>query len=462
MDFILEPISTFCESIDYGFTASAEQEEVGPKFLRITDIVGNSINWSTVPFVRCSESEYQKYALSHGDIVIARTGATTGESAYISHPPKSIFASYLVRLRTKSEYDSRYLAYALKSNFFWDWINSVMEEKSAQPNASASTMVKAKVPMPSPTQQRCIAEFLGALDDKIEINYQINNTLADIARSIFRSWFVDFDPVRAKMAAKVEGHDPERAAMAALSGKSESELDNLPRDTFCSLAEIAALFPDSLVESEQGDFPMGWKVGNFGDIACQIRATVEPKDIDPNEPYIGLEHMPRQSIALSEWGRGSEVSSQKAKFQAGDILFGKLRPYFHKVGVAPISGVCSTDILVVNAKNSHFYGLTVMAASDPRIIQYVTGSMDGTRMPRTNWEDLSKFPMVLPSEQLAERFTNLIDPMIKQIKNTAFENNSLAQTRDMLLPKLLSGELKPKEVGDNLEACSLPNVILSP
>ena len=133
-------LADVCASIDYGFTASATETPTGPKFLRITDIVPGHIDWHGVPYVAANGAITEKYHLESGDIVIARTGATTGVSMYIDSPPVAVFASYLVRFKIKPEFDARFIAYWLKTNAFWNYLKGCLGDKSAQPNASASTM----------------------------------------------------------------------------------------------------------------------------------------------------------------------------------------------------------------------------------------------------------------------------------------------------------------------------------
>jgi len=110
-DFRACRLADVCDSIDYGYTASAQTAPGGPKFLRITDIVGSALDWSTVPYVDGDSDTLARYRLNHGDIVIARTGATTGESRFIENPPDALFASYLVRLKIGEAADPRYVAY---------------------------------------------------------------------------------------------------------------------------------------------------------------------------------------------------------------------------------------------------------------------------------------------------------------------------------------------------------------
>ena len=137
-----------CRSIDYGLTASASARKTGPRFLRITDIVSGHIDWNEVPHVAADDQTTAKYRLHHGDVVLARTGASTGASAYVKDPLPAVFASYLVRLQAKPEFDPRFLAYYLRSDAFWTFIRGVLGDKSAQPNASASTMTKAPLRAP--------------------------------------------------------------------------------------------------------------------------------------------------------------------------------------------------------------------------------------------------------------------------------------------------------------------------
>lgn len=362
-----------CSSIDYGLTASAADHANGPKFLRITDIVTGLIDWKTVPHVPVDDDTFAKYKLYDGDIVLARTGASTGTSAYVKSPPSAVFASYLVRLQARSEFDARFLAYYLKSDSFWTFIRGVLGDKSAQPNASASTMTSVILRAPrDKNDQRAIAHILGTLDDKIELNRRMSETLEAMARALFKSWFVDFDPVR----AKCKGDRP------------------------VAPTAIADLFPDRLVESELGEIPEGWGVGVLGDVAENPRRGVQPEQIAPDMPYIALEHMPKQCIALSEWGTAAGLESNKFQFKRGDILFGKLRPYFHKVGVSPVDGVCSTDIVVVAPCSMQWLGFVLGHVSSVAFVEYTNAGSTGTKMPRTSWHDMARYSIALPPSRL--------------------------------------------------------------
>lgn len=305
----------------------------------------------------------------------------------------------------------------------WDGVRqyciSQMTGSSGRQRVPTGALSHREVTIPPLKEQEAIACILGALDDKIELNRTMNQTLEATAQAIFKSWFVDFDPVRAKAAGQIPaGMKP----------------------------EIAALFPDSLEESELGDIPTGWKPATLGSIAENVRSGVQPGEIERGTPYIGLEHMPRRSIALSEWGFADEVVSNKFKFKSGDILFGKLRPYFHKVGVAPTDGVCSTDILVIAPQSPQWFDLVLFHVSSLEFINHTNAGSTGTKMPRTNWNEMQRYGLVLPPEDLANAFGERIHPMAERILAGIHESQTLSAIRDALLPKLISGELTIPDV----------------
>ena len=315
--------------------------------------------------------------------------------------------------------DPRFFFYALSQFDF-----GKMAEGTALPYLTVEVLSKLSLQLPTLSNQRAIAHILGTLDDKIELNRQMNDTLEAIARAIFKSWFVDFDPVRAKM-----------------EGRMPAGID----------AATAILFPSAFQDSPLGKIPKGWEVGTLGEIAENVRQSVKASEINSNECYIGLEHMPRRSIALSEWQTADGLGSNKYRFRKGEILFGKLRPYFHKVGVAPLDGVCSTDILVIQPIDSEWFGIVLGVVSSNEFIAYTNAYSAGTRMPRTNWKDMSKYEIALPQVDVAQKYTEFIRPFIERIIENIHQSRTLSQIRDALLPKLLSGEIRVDDIDQRLE-----------
>lgn len=303
--------------------------------------------------------------------------------------------------------------YLTKWDEFRQFAIGQMTGSSGRQRVPADSLAGFEVTIPPIPIQHRIADVLGKLDDKIELNQRMNRTLEKMAATIFKSWFIDFDPVH----AKAEGHDP-----------------NLP-------TEIADLFPDDFEESELGAIPKGWTPGKLADVADNPRRTVQPSDVAPTTPYIGLQHMPRRCIALAAWGRADEVGSGKSYFKEGEILFGKLRPYFHKVGIAPVDGVCSTDILVIVPKSLEWHSYVLSLVSSKAFVDYTDSHSAGTKMPRTNWKDTGRYLLALPPAHLAKAFQNHAASLHQRIGLAIRQNRRLAGLRDTLLPKLLSGEI---------------------
>ena len=234
-----------------------------------------------------------------------------------------------------------------------------------------------------------------------------------MARAIFEDWFIDFGPTRAKM----EGREP-----------------YLP-------PEVWELFPDSFADSEIGEIPEGWEMGHLSDIADSPRRGVSPSEIAGDTPYIGLQHMPRHSIALTEWEYAGDVSSSKAIFNRGELLFGKLRPYFHKVGIAPLDGVCSTDIVVLRPKVKVWSAFVISCISDDDFVGYTDRTSTGTRMPRTSWKTMGNYEICLPPYNVVAAFQDVTQSMFERIVTNIHEARALANQRDTLLPKLIAGTL---------------------
>ena len=284
-------------------------------------------------------------------------------------------------------------------------------------NLKTDILKRHRVRVPPLPEQRAIAHILGTLDDKIELNRRMNETLEAMARALFKSWFVDFEPVRAKMEGR---------------WRRGECLPGLP-------AEHYDLFPDRLADSEMGEIPDGWGVKALGEVARQRRSGVKPDEIDAESPYIALEHMPKRCIALTQWSNAVGLASGKFKFEQGDILFGKLRPYFHKVGVAPLDGVCSTDIVVVHPTSNLWFGFVLGHTSSAEFVDSTDATSTGTRMPRTNWPDMARYKVALPSIEVSRAFTGLVEPCVNRIVSAIHESHSLAAQRDALLPRLVSG-----------------------
>ncbi|MEF2967391.1 restriction endonuclease subunit S [Paenibacillus sp. M1] len=299
-----------------------------------------------------------------------------------------------------------FLYYYLTSDSYTRYLTQIAEgQTSAYPAFNSDIIENTVIYLPPENEQCEIGEMLASVDKKIELNNAINKNLEEMTQALFKRWFVDFEFPN-------ENVEPYKSS----GGEFE--------------------------ESELGLIPKGWKIGRIGDIASNRTQTVRPEEIPSGTKYIGLEHIPRKKLAISHFGVSDELESNKLWFYKGDILFGKLRPYFHKVSIAPFDGVCSTDILSINSKRDEFYGYLVFQLFSERLVDYVTQSSNGTKMPRTNWRDMSNYSIVIPPMEIAEKFTTVVRGFVSMMTNNIYENMNLSNIRDTLLPKLMSGEIR--------------------
>lgn len=206
---------------------------------------------------------------------------------------------------------------------------------------------------------------------------------------------------------------------------------------------VRAMF-DSLDDASTDGIPLSA-------VAENVRVHVDPSKVDPSVPYVGLEHVPRRSMWMSDIGAAGSVSSAKARFRTGDVLFGKLRPYFHKVVRADRDGVASTDILVVRAKDPVLGGFVLAAASSDTAIRATSAAVEGTRMPRTKWADLGAVTVPWPGEAAAIEFSSQVAVLCDQAATLQQESRVLAETRDEFLPLLMSGKIRVHDAEKRVE-----------
>lgn len=359
-----------------------------------------------------------------GDVVFGYE-ATVGQAAVLPDSYRWCLGRRVGLLRPRRErVDPRFLAYSWYSPSFQETLRANRIGGSTIESIRLTEVPSWPIRLPGLKEQRSIVEILGTLDDKIELNRLMNETLEAMSRALFKSCFVDFEPVRARADDRDSG---------------------LPQP-------IAGIFADHLEGSEPGVVPAGWRSGMLGDVAEHLRRGVRPDEIDHGTPYIALEHMPRRSIALGTWATSDGVESGKFRFSRGEILFGKLRPYFHKVGVAPVDGVCSTDIVVLSPRADEWFGLVLGAVSSDSFVEFTSAGSTGTKMPRTSWAEMARYPLPIPPEAVGRAFNNSVRPLIDRIVASIHESRSLAALRDTLLPKLISGELRVPQAERMLEA----------
>ena len=363
-----------------------------------------------------------KRMVNPGDIVYSTVRPTQRHYGIIKEPPNNLLAStgFSVFRADPEMASTEFIYWFLTQDHIVEHLQTLAEQNtSTYPSINPSDLASIQLRLPPIDHQHAIANILGALDRRIELNRRINETLQGIAHTMFKSWFIEFEPVRAKIEERWH------------PGES---LPGLP-------AELYQLFPDKLEPSELGPTPTSWRIEPLSSIAVAHNRKVTPSEVDPHTSYIGLQHMPRRSLAINEWGTASAVISDKSRFRAGDILFGKLRPYFHKVAIAPINGIASTDIIVLSSKLPHWNAMLSCVLSSDQFVAYTDRTSTGTKMPRTSWETMSEYKLCLPPEPLASAFQSAIGPHLHKIVQNCSDTQTLLDMRTTLLPKLLAGTM---------------------
>ncbi len=404
--------------VSYGIVQPGGQAVVGVPIVRVHNIRNGRIDTTDMLKVGFDiEAKFQRSRLRGGEILLTLVG-TLGEVAMV---PDSLRGWNVARavgvIPVRNDPGSLWVSICIRSPFVQHCIRK-WATTTVQATFNLRDLTKLPIPIPPTATREAITAILGVLDQKIELNRRMNATLEAMARALFRSWFVDFDPVRAK-----------------LDGRQPAGVDSA----------TSALFPEHFEMSSHGAIPRGWTAACLGDVGTNPRRSVRPDDVASDTPYIALEHMPRRSIALGDWDVAEGAVSGKSAFKKGEILFGKLRPYFHKVGVAPFDGICSTDILVLAPTSPEWFGFLLGHASSDELIQFTDGASTGTKMPRTNWSDISSFKITLPPKPIALAYTRAVEPRISCIQANLAQSRTLATLRDTLLPKLLSGEIRVSE-----------------
>ncbi|CAE6794275.1 restriction endonuclease subunit S [Nitrospira defluvii] len=272
-------------------------------------------------------------------------------------------------------------------------------------------------PAPEPTTIQCkIVNTLATLDDKIELNRRMNKTLEAMARALFKSWFVDFDPVR----AKAEGRDP-----------------GLPKS-------LADLFPESFENSELGEIPKGWKIGTLGDFSG-LNPESWSRDTRPSEiEYIDLSN--------TKWGRVEEITKFAADdapsraqrvLRPRDTIVGTVRPGNGSYAFILVNGLTgSTGFAVLRPQRDMYAEFVYLAATSADNIQALAHLADGGAYPAVRPEVVAATQVTRPKEDILGVFSRAAGPMLLKIADNERESRTLAALRDRLLPKLISGELR--------------------
>lgn len=372
--------------------------------------------------VELSESESDRFMLKEGDLLFARRSLVAegaGKcSVVLEIDEPTTFESSIIRARPdRTKADSLFLYYFFNSTSGLHCLDTIRRQVAVA-GITGTDLAKLQVAMPPLPEQRAIAHILGTLDDKIELNRRMSETLEAMARALFKSWFVDFDPVR----AKAEGRDP-----------------GLPQP-------LADLFPARLVDSELGEIPEGWEVATLGDVVQQLRDQENPLSF-PDAPYqhFSIPAFDDGQMARAEFGES--IRSLKSRVTPGVILMSKLNPEIERVWMVDVTpgdrAVCSTEFLVLRARPPFTRAYVYCLARSPSLREQIAGLVTGTSKShqRAQVESILNLAIVAPPSPIVGSFDRSADGFLKRSLACRRENLALSSLRDSLLPKLVSGEL---------------------
>ena len=367
-----------CDTVEYGYTASSSTECIGPRFLRITDIVPETLDWASVPYCEIDPKKLAKHRLRTGDIVIARTGATTGWAKYISNPPEAVFASYLVRIRPAATVNARFVGFVVESTVYKEYVQQHMGGV-AQPNANAQVLTSYEIPLPPLPIQQCIAGILSAYDELIENSQRRIKILETRARVLYREWFVHF---------RFPGHEA------------------VPR-----------------VPSSLGEIPQGWEVKTVKEILARRPAGTVYRDahVKPDGDVPVIDQSTSELLGFHDFTPDHNASSELPMAIFGDHTC-KMQLLIEPFSVGP-----NVVPFVASGKLPTSYAF------------YAVNSLVKTQEYKRHWSPLAAKEVIVADRATAERFSSLVQPMLVAQEAHRKKIRNLRRTRDLLLPHLLSG-----------------------
>lgn len=420
-------LGDIAEYVTVGYVGPMAHEYLasGIPFLRSQDIKPYRIDFTDITYIsEAFHEKIKKSALQPGDVVIVRTGRP-GTSAVIPENLPISNCSDMVVVRPGPNLDSRYLCY---------YINSIAQDHvsaysvgAVQQHYNVGSAKELTLLLPPLPEQRAIARILGALDDKIELSRRMNHTLEEMAHALFKSWFVDCDPV----TSNAEGRVP-----------------------FGMNAETASLFPAEFEEIEEGSIPKGWKVGTLKQVA-----EVNSDSIKNDYPHKEINYIDISSVESGHLIGMTNMEFQNAPSRAkrlvkhSDTIWSCVRPnrksyLFIQHPAANV--VASTGFAVLSPKIPSASFVYLWVTTD-EFVDYLTAHAEGSAYPAVRPESFERASVVIPPHDVLVAFEKIVKPLFELRYKNAAQMQNLATTRDALLPKLLSGELRVKQAKKIIE-----------
>lgn len=389
----------------------------GIRLVRGDNIVQGVMRWDGVKKWPAMESaQYGMFQLREGDVVLAmdRPWIEAGlkYAAISKYDLPCLLVQRTTRLRGGPKLDNGFLRYLIGSQEFTQHIHAITTG-TAVPHVSGGQIKEFAFSLPPLAEQKAIAAVLGALDDKIELNRRMNATLEGMARALFQSWFIDFDPVRAKL----DGHK-----LLALDPATN------------------ALFPASFDETKLGYIPHGWTAGNFGEIISAERKRIGVSDA------VVLSAVASSQLVRSDEHFNKQVYSKSIsnylKVRHWNFAYNPSRINIGSIGMLKenIVGAVSPVYEVFNPKTAyHWFVERALAQLDTK--GWIQTLCSGSVRQSLKLRDLESIPLVIPPLPIVQAFNKAWEPWYQLIQASERESHTLVALRDTLLPKLLSGEV---------------------
>jgi type I restriction enzyme S subunit len=382
-------------------------------YLGNSNVRWGSFDLTDLGLMKFESSENERYGIRDGDLIVCEGGEPGRCAVWREQIPDMKIQKALHRIRPKFGLNNYYLFYWFMLAGRLGWLEPFFTGTTIK-HLTGKALNELKVPLPPLSEQRAIAHILGTLDDKIELNRKQNETLEAMARTLFKAWFVDFEPVRAKMEGRWRRGD---------------SLPGLP-------AHLYDLFPERLVDSELGEIPEGWEIcllGKFADLTGGKQLEKEKIALSGSVPVFG--------------GAGLMGYTEKHNADGFIITVGRVGAYcgqfFSHRGKAWINNNAS---LIRQRNEYHCEWLFLsLCHTDIDVIK------KGAAQPFVSNGDIAKLPLMWPGEQVVQSFSEMIIPLFKKQECNVADSKSLAQLRDTLLPKLISGELRVPNTKDFLK-----------
>jgi len=374
--------------------------EVGYPYIAIPQLKNGHINLSGVRKISPDHFEEwtRKAKPQHHDVILSRR-CNPGETAHVPENLKCALGQNLVLLRADGKkVVPQYLRWITQGPLWWEQISKFINVGAVFDSLRCADVPKFELPIPPIPEQRAIAAVLGALDDKIELNSRMNATLEAAARALFKSWFVDFDPVKAKMA-----------------GSAPFDMD----------VDTAALFPTHLTESELGDIPEGWEVKKFEDFIERLPS---------GKKYDQKNTTTTGKIPVLDQGKSGVIGYHDNE---PDIIADKENPLFVFANhTCYMRWVCEPSSAIQNVIPLRGKNLPIYWA------WYATVDVQKFQEYKGHWPDFAIKKAIIPDADSMKFFSDIVKPFVRKQFENLEEIKSLERTRDYLLPKLISGEIR--------------------